>query len=188
MGYPIAQSTLSGWLGNGGAQLMPLVGAFKEIILKCHVLHADETPFAMLSPGKGKTHRSCIWAYAPGQFEEMKGVIFDFCESRSGEHNRKFLGSWRGSLVTDDYAGYKQLYENGVIEVGCMAHARRKFFDLFESNKSPIAKQALDFIWQLYEVEREVKNLSTEERLAVRQSRGEANCRAHAPVATGAAA
>jgi len=170
-GYPIAQSTLSGWLGNGGAQLMPLVEAFKEIILKCQVLHADETPVSMLSPGKGKTHRSYIWAYAPGQFEEMKGVIFDFCESRSGEHNRKFLGNWRGSLVTDDYAGYKQLYENGVIEVGCMAHARRKFFDLFESNKSPMAKQALDFIWQLYEVEREVKNLSTEERLAIRQSK-----------------
>jgi hypothetical protein len=99
----------------------------------------------------------------------MKGVIFDFCESRSGEHNRKFLGSWRGSLVTDDYAGYKQLYENGVIEVGCMAHARRKFFDLFESSKSPMAKQALEFIQELYEVEREVKNLSTEERLAIRQ-------------------
>ena len=59
-GYPIAQSTLSGWLGNGGAQLMPLVEAFKEIILKCQVLHADETPVSMLSPGKGKTHRSYI--------------------------------------------------------------------------------------------------------------------------------
>ncbi len=168
-GYAVPQSTLSGWLGNGGAQLMPLVEAFKEIILKCQVLHANETPVSMLSPGKGKTHRSYIWAYAPGQFEEMKGVIFDFCESRSGEHNRKFLGSWRGSLVTDDYAGYKQLYENGVIEVGCMAHARRKFFDLFENNKSPMAKQALEFIQELYEVEREVKNLSTEERLAIRQ-------------------
>jgi hypothetical protein len=52
-----------------------------------------------------------------------------------------------------------------------MAHARRKFFELFENNKSPMAQQALQFIQQLYEIEREVKNLSSEERLAIRQTR-----------------
>ena len=91
----------------------------------------------MLSPGDGKSHRSSIWAYAPGEFEDIKAVIYDFCESRSGEHNRQFLEDWRGSLVTDDFAGYKGTFLNGVIEVVCMAHARRKFFDLFENNKSP---------------------------------------------------
>ena len=53
-----------------------------------------------------------------------------------------------------------------------MAHARRKFFDLYENNKSPMAHQALEFIQQLYEVEREVKDLSAEERWKIRQSRG----------------
>ncbi len=63
---------------------MPLVQALKEEIFKYGVLHADESPVAMLSPGDGKTHRSYIWAYAPGQFEDMKAVIYDFCESRAG--------------------------------------------------------------------------------------------------------
>ena len=170
-GYEIPRSTLSEWTGRVGFALMPLVQALKEEIFKYGVLHADETPVAMLSPGDGKTHRSYIWAYAPGQFEDMKAVIYDFCESRSGEHNRQFLGDWRGALLTDDYSGYKSTYTNGVTEVGCMAHARRKFFDLFENNKSPMAKQALEFIRQLYEIEREVKEHSCEERLAIRQTR-----------------
>ena len=48
----------------------------------------------------------------------------NFCESRAGEHARAFLGDWKGSLVCDDYAGYKQSLANGVLEVGCLAHAR----------------------------------------------------------------
>ena len=51
-----------------------------------------------------------------------------------------------------------------------MAHARRKFFDLHASNKSEIAQQALTYIAQLYKVEREVKNLSANERLRIRQT------------------
>lgn len=170
-GYEIPRRALSEWTGRVGFALMPLVEALKEEIFKYRVLHADETPVAMLSPGDGKTHRSYIWAYAPGQFEDMKAVIYDFCESRSGEHNRQFIGDWKGALLTDAYAGYKAGYVNGITEVGCMAHARRKFFDLYESNKSPMAKQAMEFIRQLYEVEREVKELSCAERLSIRQNR-----------------
>ncbi len=125
----------------------------------------------MLSPRDGKTHRSYILVNAPGQFEDMKAVIYDFCESRSGEHNRRFLGDWTGALLTDDYSGCKSTYTIRVTEVGCMAHARRKFFDPFENNKSPMARQAMEFICQLYEIEREVKELSGEERLAIRQIR-----------------
>lgn len=91
-GYEIPRSTLCEWTGRVGFALMPLVQALKEEIFKYGGLHADETPVAMLSPGDGKTHRSYIWAYAPGQYEDMKAVIYDFCESRSGEHNRQFLG------------------------------------------------------------------------------------------------
>ena len=171
-GQVIPRSSMADWVGQCGAALQPLVEALKGEVLKHSVLHADETPVATLSPGDGKTHRSYIWAYAPGQFEDLKAVVFDFCESRSGEHNRNFLGNWKGSLVTDDYSGYKYLFYSGIEEVGCMAHARRKFFDLYENNKSPMAHQALEFIQQLYEVEREVKDLSAEERWKIRQSRG----------------
>jgi hypothetical protein len=84
----------------------------------------------MLAPGTGETHRAYLWAYASGAFESMRAAVYDFTESRSGQHPRTFLGhgtesAWTGSLVCDDYAGYKALFLDGdIIEVGCMAHAR----------------------------------------------------------------
>ncbi len=98
----------------------------------------------MLKPGAGKTHRAYLWAYAAGAFEDTKAVVYDFCDSRAGENARVFLGDWRGSLVCDDFSGYKQLMTQGVAEVGCLGHARRKFFDLHVSNKSQIAQSALE--------------------------------------------
>ena len=61
--------------------------------------------------------------------------------------------------------GYKASFLTGITEVGCMAHSRRKFFDLHVGNKSQIAEQALASISQLSEVERGVKHLPAHERL-----------------------
>src|SRR5665811_2494651 len=72
--------------GICGVQLQPLVDALKAEILTHSVLHADETPVSMLKPGTGKTHRAYLWAYAPGAFEDLRAVIYDFCETRAGEH------------------------------------------------------------------------------------------------------
>lgn len=123
-------------MGTCGAQLQPLVDALKLEVLGHRVLHGDEMPVAMLKPGNGKTHRAYLWACALGAFEDMKAVVYDFCESRAGEHARTFLGDWRGSLICEDYAGYKASFSQGVTEAGCLAHARRKFFDLLAANKN----------------------------------------------------
>ncbi|HEY5580361.1 MAG TPA: IS66 family transposase [Rhodoferax sp.] len=170
-GVELPRSTLAQWVGICGVQLQPLVDALKAEILHHSVLHADETPVSMLKPGTGKTHRAYLWAYAPGAFEDLKAVIYDFCETRAGEHARTFLGKWRGSLVCDDYAGYKAGFLTGITEAGCMAHSRRKFFDLHVSSKSVIAGQACAYISQLYDIEREVKMISSDERLKIRQVR-----------------
>ena len=170
-GYAIARSTLAQWVGVCGVQLQPLVDALKTAMFRSAVLHADETPVAMLKPGNKKTHRAYLWAYAPGAFEHLKAVVYDFCESRAGEHARAFLGDWSGGLVCDDFSGYKASFGAAITEVGCMAHARRKFFDLHVSNKSEIAQQALTYIGQLYEVEREVKHLSADERGRIRKDK-----------------
>jgi transposase len=98
-------------------------------------------------------------------------VVYDFCESRAGEHARAFLGDWKGSLICDDYAGYKQSIACGITEVGCLAHARRKFFDLHVANKSQVAESALQQIAKIYEIERELKNLEPDERQRIRQLR-----------------
>lgn len=78
----------------------------------------------MLKPGLGRTHRAYLWSYSSSEYDELPLVIYDFADSRSGLHAREFLGTWSGKLVCDDYSGYKALLERGVIEIGCMAHAR----------------------------------------------------------------
>ena len=173
-GLAIARSTLAQWVGECGAQLQPLVDALTAELLKHDVLHADETPVAMLKPGNGKTHRAYLWTYCTTRFNETKAVVFDFAESRAGVHAREFLGlpgddGWHGKLICDDYSGYKQLLTMGVTEAGCLAHARRKFFDLWANHKSTVAEEALKYFVQLYEVEREAQDLAPAERQRIRQ-------------------
>ena len=143
-GLAIARSTLAQWVGTCGVRLQPLEDALKAEILGQRVLRADEMSVQMLKPGKGATHRAYLWAYAPGAFQDIKAVVYDFCESRAGEHARNFLGEWLGALICDDFAGYKAGFAQGIMEVGCLAHARRKFFDLHAANKSQIAGFALE--------------------------------------------
>ena len=170
-GMALPRSTLAQWVGICGVRLQPLVEALKNAVLNCPVLHADETPVQMLKPGNKKTHRAYIWAYAPGVHHELQAVIYDFAEGRSGEHARNFVGDWRGSLVCDDFSGYKAMLTNGITEVGCMAHARRKFFELHVANKSQIAEQAIELISQLYDIERETKELDVDQRKRIRQTK-----------------
>ena len=102
-------------------------------------------------------------------------VIYDFNDSRSGLHAREFLGAWSGKLVCDDYAGYKALFERGVIEIGCMAHARRKFDDMTCTpiTAACLADEALRYFSELYKIEREARelHLDSEGRRELRQQR-----------------
>ncbi len=168
-GLAIPQSTLAQWVGQMGVVLQPLVDALKDEMLAHPVLHADETPVAMLDPGAGKTHRAYLWSYSIGAFEPIKAVVYDFAESRAGKHAQNFLGKWRGTLVCDDYSGYKALIAEGVTEAGCMAHARRKFFDLHAGHQSQIAGEALAYFQKLYAIERELAELEHDDRRRLRQ-------------------
>jgi transposase len=174
-GMALSRSTLAEWVGACGVQLQPLVDALKDEMLGHSVLHADETPVAMLAPGKKKTHRAYLWAYCPGVFEDLKAVVYDFALSRAGEHARAFLQQdnqpWHGKLVCDDFSGYKASFAQGVTEVGCAAHARRKFFELHANTGSAVAEQALRFFGELYEIEREARTLDASQRLRLRQEK-----------------
>lgn len=156
-GVALPRSTLAQWVGACGVQLAPVAQALKAALLTREVLHADETPVPMLKPGLGHTHRAYLWSYGTSEYDPLPAVVYDFAESRSGRHARMFLGAWSGKLVCDDYSGYKALFERGVIEIGCMAHARRKFHDLHANHRSEIAADALVIFGELYEVEREAR-------------------------------
>ena len=178
-GHLIARSTLAQWVGECGVQLQPLVDALAAELLRQPVLHADETPVAMLKPGHGKTHRAYLWSYCSTQFNLIKAVVFNFADSRGGQHVRDFLGlpgtqdkpGWQGKLVCDDFSGYKACFELGVTEVGCMAHARRKFHELWANHGSQIGEQALKFFAALYEIEREVADADSQSRVEARRRR-----------------
>ena len=134
------------------------------------VLHADETPVAMLKPGKGKPHKAYLWSYCTTSFEPVKAVVYDFAETRAGQNAREFLRTceavepWRGTLVCDDYSGYKGMLEQGVTEAGCLTHGRRKFHELWDPHQSPIGEQALKYFAALYDVEREARDRTPDER------------------------
>ena len=170
-GLAIARSTLAQWVGQTGVQLQPLVDVLRETVLAEGVIHADETPVQMLAPGQKKTHRAYVWAYCTTPFSAVRAVVYDFSPSRAGEHARNFLGQWDGKLVCDDFAGYKASFQQGITEIGCMAHARRKFFDLHATNKSQLAEQALHSIGSLYEIERQAREMTDEDRWRIRQEK-----------------
>lgn len=133
------------------------------------MLHADETPVAMLDPGAGKTKRAYVWSYCTTVYDTLQGVVYDFAESRAGQHAKAFLGEWKGVLVCDNYSGYKQLLTQGVVDAGCLAHSRRKFFDLYANHQSQIAAAALPFYSHLYQIEKRAMDLTADERRQVRQ-------------------
>lgn len=134
-GVSLARSTLADWVGRFGVALYPLAERLVELLRQRQVLHGDEIPVQQLDPGRGKTKRAYLWVYRSNDLDEGPPiVVFDYQGGRSGEHARNFLREWRGHLVVDDYAGYKALFGLGISEVGCWAHARRKFFDLHSAN------------------------------------------------------
>ena len=159
-GVDLARSTLADWVGRCGVELEPLADALKQVVLQQQVLHADETPVTVMQMGddEKKPKKGYVWAYATTQYNPIQAVIYDFQPSRSGQHAEEFLNGWQGHLVCDDYSGYKARFKLGqVIEVGCMAHARRKFHELHVTGKSQVAEQALLLIQKLYAIEAELR-------------------------------
>ena len=171
-GVHTPRSTLAGWGGQTGAQLMPLYEAHAAFVLGWRVVHADETPIALLDPGGGKTKRAYMWAYARGAFEPEPGVVFDFCAGRGGQYPCAFLKGWTGTLVVDAYSGYDAaLSLHGRSTAYCLAHARRKFDELVKANASVVAGQAIQRIAWLYKIEADAKALTAGQRLQMRQER-----------------
>jgi transposase len=169
----LARSTMAEWVGRTGVALQPLVDRLVELLLKRGTLHADETPVPQLDPGSGKTKKAYLWAYRSNDLEDgPRIIVFDYRGGRSGEHARQFLGNWHGHLMVDDYGGYKALFtearQEPCIELGCWAHARRKFFDLHQANASSMALEALTRIGQLYHIEQQGKALSIDARQQLR--------------------
>ena len=175
-GVELDRSLLAQWVGSASALLAPLTEALRAHVFSSDVVHTDDTPIPVLAPGNGKTKTGRLWTYVrderPAAGEVAPAVWFAYSPDRRGEHPQRHLENFTGILQADGYAGYSKIYDGGlVVEAACMAHARRRFFDLYELHKSPLAAEALDRIGELYAIEKEIRGRLPDERRAVRRKR-----------------
>jgi hypothetical protein len=175
-GVELDRSTLAKWVGESSHLLEPLVEVLRRYVMAADKLHGDDTPVPVLAPGNGKTKTGRLWTYVRDDRAcggtMPPAVWFAYSPDRKGEHPQQHLGQFRGILQADAYAGFNQLYENGSIQQApCLAHIRRKFYDLMEAHHSPIATEAVERIAALYAIEKEIRGRSPDERRQVRNSR-----------------
>ena len=168
-GLRIARSTLCDWVAATASILDPLCKAMKAEVLASHVLHTDDTPVPVLDRALDRTRTGRLWVYVGDEAHPF--TVFDYTTSRRRDGPVAFLQGYAGYLQADAYGGYDGIYAGGdVIEVACWAHARRK---LFEARTSDPARghAALARIKELYKVEHDAKEMSSDERRALRQER-----------------
>ena len=168
----LGRSTLCGWVRDCATLLGPLVRVMAREALASKVVQTDDTPVPVLDrlhPGRTRTGR--LWVYRGD--DEHPYTVFDYTPSRKRDGPVAFLGDYEGYLQADAFAGYDGIYAGGtVVEIGCWAHARRKFIDAQETDKAR-ATAAVDFIGQLYAIESDAaeRGLDAEERRTLRQEK-----------------
>lgn len=175
-GVELDRSTLADWVSGTSQLLEPLVESLRRHVMAAEKLHADDTPVPVLAPGNGKTKTGRLWTYVrddrPAGDKTPPAVWFAYTPDRKGKHPKAHLSKFQGTLQADGYAGFEQIYETGRIqEAACWAHVRRKFYDLEQAHKSPVAKEALERIGALYAVESDINGRSPEERREIRNTR-----------------
>jgi transposase len=179
-GVDLDRAVMANWVGKSVWIAAPLVQAISDHVMAATALHGDDTPVPVLAPGAGKTKTGRLWVYLrderPYAGPAPPAVIYRYSPDRKGERPQRHLARFRGFLHADGYAGFGALYlaDGGkpapVTEVFCWAHVRRKFHDLHLAG-SPLAKDALDRIGRLFDIERAANRLPPDVRQRIRQSR-----------------
>lgn len=170
-GVEISRNTMADWVGRSMELVRPLVDAIGKHAMAGPALHTDDTPVPVQAPGTGKTKTGRIWTYLRDerdwQGDAAPAAYYKYSPDRKGARPQDHLKDYAGFLHADGYAGYEKLYGSGKItEVACMAHVRRKFFDIHKANGSLVAREALERIAALYGIEKQI-----------RKSRQTSNCR-----------
>jgi len=173
-GMQLERSTLADWIRQSAALLEPLADAIGRHAMAGAAIHADDTPVKVLAPGTGKTKTGRLWVYLRDERDwagdHHPAAFYKFTPDRRGQWPRDHLKDFTGWLHADGYAGFEDLYRRGGIkEVACLAHIRRKFFDIHVAQGSGIAKEALERIAALYQIEASIRGDPPDRRRSVRQ-------------------
>ena len=167
-GVDINVSTMCDWVGKSADLLEPLVKRMHEKILQSPKINTDDTPIPVKSKKRrGSTYNGYLWVYVG----KKHNVVFDFTPTRSREGPLKFLGKYSGYVQADAYSGYDEFFrKSNATEVGCNAHARRKFDYALDTD--PVRAARMLVLWgRLYDIERKAKdeNYSSAQLLEARQ-------------------
>lgn len=153
----------------------------KDVLLKQTVVQADETTLKVNRDGRKAGSSSYMWVYITGEHDDSgkKIVLYDYCRTRSTEHLREFLSSYKGILVSDGYQSYHTFSEEqSLTSAGCWTHCRRRFVNAIkaaqkdlpeEALKNSIAYQALARISAIYKLDGSWKERTSEYRMEHRQ-------------------
>lgn len=174
-GIDLDRSTMADWVGKATALLEPLADAIGRHVRQGPVLFADDTPVKMLSPGNKRTKTARAWAYVrderPWNGPAPPCAWYQFTIDRKGHHPVSHLSGYKGWVHADGYAGFKGVFgQNKASEMACMAHIRRKFVDVQQSQGSAIAEEAIKRIAGLYAIEKRARGCAAEQRTALRQA------------------
>lgn len=165
----VARSTMCAWMRCAGELVQPLVDLMAERVKQSRAIHTDDTPVPIQSPGSKQCRKGRIWCYLGDEAHPY--TVYDYTPNRQRAGPAEWLKQYSGYLQADAYGGYDGVFHTqNVTEVACWAHARRKFYDAQDSDAAR-SIQMLTLIGQLYQIERESKELSHALRLAVRQER-----------------
>lgn len=176
LGIELSRQTLANWMLYGANNWLSLLyDRMHQHLLKQDILHADETTLQVLNePGRAAETQSYLWLYRTGRMGPHI-ILYEYQQTRGGQHPREFLSGFRGFLHVDGYAGYNGL--QNVKLVGCMAHARRKFDEalkaLPDSKRSAavVAKEGLEFCNRLFTIEDKLEKATPDERYEIRKLR-----------------
>jgi len=172
-GFEIDRATQSVWCGDVADLVRPVYEQMVRRVLQSHAICTDDTVMPMLpNPGApglspGKTKQARMWVYIGDEANPYN--LFDFTLGRSRDGPATFLKDFKQTLLTDAYGGYDGVVVgNQIKRAGCWAHARRKFVDA-EKTQPRIAQEAVTMIRELYAVEQKAREMSSEDRLGLRQ-------------------
>lgn len=182
-GVEIPRSTLCDWVLGSTELLSVIYQAMKIHVLAAPKIHADDTILPLCEQGRGRLVQARIWAYLGAGatreneqsewIEHPAAVFYEFTDDRRGEHVQRMLAAYRGYLQADAYGGFDALYKDArILEVGCWAHARRKFFEIAEAapkDTRTAAHDALDWIGKLYLIERVIADEPPDKKRTIRQ-------------------
>ena len=171
-GIDIPRNTLANWMIRCGELIQPILVLLNDKMRLYPVMHCDETPVQVLNEqGRPATSKSYMWVRVGGP-PTQPIRLFHYADNRSGSVASELLEGYCGYLQTDDYAGYNAVRNNKAItQLGCWAHARRKFVDAQKATGSKTGKAdvAVSMIGKLYKIEKDIRQCSAETKLHVRQ-------------------